>query len=265
MTAVTMTVMPTHLRVVRRTAIAATLTPLAIRVRGEYREMPGLRLNIQQAARLFGVAADVAGAVLDELRHATILARSDDGFFAAVSEPTRRPAPRPFPSEAKSEVTVTAPIDAERGLDGELREASLDRLLCLQRHWAWADEAMARFDHQLANGLDYDDDPMSDHPFGAYYHWCALLCGFAEAAIDRGLLSPPQLEPIRQDIEAGLPGLRACRRLLVTIPASLKEHPRVADLLQDRETLARLRRLHESFGEVLRQEQMAREMDLLDQ
>ena len=65
----------------------------------------------------------------------------------------------------------------------------MDRLACLLRHWTWADEAMARFDRELADGWDYDDDPMSDRPFGAYYHWCALLCAFGEAALDHGLLS----------------------------------------------------------------------------
>ena len=57
------------------------MTPLAVRVRGEYREMPGLRLTVRQAARLFSVAPEVADAVLHELRRASILARSDDGAF----------------------------------------------------------------------------------------------------------------------------------------------------------------------------------------
>ena len=57
------------------------MTPLAVRVHGEYREMPGLRLTVRQAARLFGVAPDVADAVLHELRRASILARSDDEAF----------------------------------------------------------------------------------------------------------------------------------------------------------------------------------------
>jgi hypothetical protein len=87
---------------------------------------------------------------------------------------------------------------------------------------------MARFDRELADGWDYDDDPMSDHPFGAYYHWCALLCAFGEAALDHGLLSPLQLDPIRQDMEVSLPGLRACRQLLVVIPDSLEEQPPVS-------------------------------------
>jgi hypothetical protein len=145
-----------------------------------------------------------------------------------------------------------------------LKDASLDRLLCLQRHWTWTDEAMASFDQELARGADYDDDPMSDHPFGAYYHWCALLCAFAEAALEQGLLSPSQFESIRTDVEASLPGLKACRQLLIAIPSSLKEHPRVADLLRDRETLGRLRRIHEAIGDALREEQMTREIDSLD-
>ena len=149
-------------------------------------------------------------------------------------------------------------------MNGSLREASVERLACLLRHWTWADEAMARFDRELANEWDYDDDPMSDHPFGAYYHWCALLCAFGEAALDHGLLSPLQLEPIRQDIEASLPGLRACRQLLVVIPASLEEQPRIVDLLRDGETLARLRRVHQAFGEALQKEHASREIDSLD-
>jgi hypothetical protein len=59
-----------------------TMTPLAVRVHGEYREMPGLRLTVRQAARLFNVAPDVADAVLDELRRASLLVRSADGAFA---------------------------------------------------------------------------------------------------------------------------------------------------------------------------------------
>jgi hypothetical protein len=56
------------------------MSPLAVRVHGEYREMPG-RLTVCQAARLFSVAPDVADAVLHELRRASILACSDDGAF----------------------------------------------------------------------------------------------------------------------------------------------------------------------------------------
>ncbi len=154
-------------------------------------------------------------------------------------------------------------VDAGAPVNGSLKDASLDRLACLLRHWAWADEARTAFDRELANGWD-DDDPMSDHPFGSYYHWCALLCGFSEAALEHGLLSPLQLDAIRQDLEFSLAGLRACRQLLVVIPASLEEQPRVVDLLRDEETLGRLRRVHKAFGDALREEQMSREIDSLD-
>jgi hypothetical protein len=122
---------------------------------------------------------------------------------------------------------------------------------------------MARLERELADGWEYEDDPLADHPFGAYYHWCALLCGFSEAALEHGLLSELQLEALRPDLEASLPGLRACRQLLVVIPASLEEHPRIVDLLHENETLVRLRRIHYAFGEALRREQMSRELDWL--
>jgi hypothetical protein len=57
------------------------VSPLAVRVQGEFQEMPGLRLTVRQAARLFSVAPDVADAVLHELRRASILACSNDGAF----------------------------------------------------------------------------------------------------------------------------------------------------------------------------------------
>ena len=153
---------------------------------------------------------------------------------------------------------------AELAVNGSLSNASVDRLACLVRHWTWANEAMARFDQELADDVGYDEDAAADHPFGAYYHWCALLCGFSEAALEHGLLSTSQLEAIRRDLEASLPGLRACRQMLVVIPASLEEHRRIAALVRDDEMLARLRRLHSAFGEALHEEQLSRELDLLD-
>src|SRR5262249_35074631 len=113
-------------------------------------------------------------------------------------------------------------------------------------------------------GWDYDEDPIADHPFGSYYHWCALLCAFGEAALEHGLLSTLQLDAIRRDLEDSLPGLRACRQMLVVIPASLAEQPRVVDLLRDEETLGRLRRVHRAFGEALREERMSRQIGSLD-
>jgi hypothetical protein len=67
-------------------APADGLTPLARRVHAEYREMPGLRLTVRQAARLFGLAPESAGAVLEELRHRSVLTCSDDGMYALLCE-----------------------------------------------------------------------------------------------------------------------------------------------------------------------------------
>jgi len=154
---------------------------------------------------------------------------------------------------------------AETGSEGPLRHASVDRLACLVRHWTWADEALARFEQALAGGWRYGEDLIADHPFGAYYHWCALLCGFCDAALEQGLLSTVRLVAIHHDLEVSLPELRACRQLLVVIPESFEEQPRVVDLVHDEEKLGRLRRLHGLFGDVLREERMLREIDSLDQ
>ena len=152
----------------------------------------------------------------------------------------------------------------EAPLNEPLQDASVNRLACLSRHWTWADEALARFERELADGWDDDnEDPLADHPFGAYYHWCALLCGFTEAALEHGLLSKSQLDALRPDLEASLPGLRACRQLLVVIPASLEAHPRVVDLLRDGQTIDRLRRIHNAFGDAIREEHLSRELEWL--
>jgi hypothetical protein len=148
--------------------------------------------------------------------------------------------------------------------NGSLKAVSINRLACLHRHWTWTDEAMARFDRQLAGGWDYDRDPIADHLSGAYYQWCALLCGFSEAALEHGLLSTSQVDTLGPDLEACLPVLRASRQLLVVIPASREDHPRIVDLLRGGETLCRLRRVHRTLGEALREEQQTRELDFLD-
>jgi hypothetical protein len=156
-------------------------------------------------------------------------------------------------------------VDVGASENGSLKHASWDHLACLLRHWTWANEAMVTFDRELATGWDNEDDPMSDHPFGAFYHWCALLCALGEAALEHGLLSPLQLEPIRQDLEASVSVLKACRQLLIVVPASLEEHPPIVDVVRDGDTLPRLRRLHHAFGEAIREEQACREVDSLDQ
>ena len=59
---------------------------LAQRVQGEFTEMPGMRLTIGQAARLFGLTVRIAEAVLDELSQASFLRRSCDGKYALAAD-----------------------------------------------------------------------------------------------------------------------------------------------------------------------------------
>jgi len=54
------------------------------RVRGEFLEMPGLRLTEQQAQRLWGLDAASCSALLDALVAAQFLFRTRDGAFMRV-------------------------------------------------------------------------------------------------------------------------------------------------------------------------------------
>ena len=181
----------------------------------------------------------------------------------APTDSRSSPTTDPLEQELTGESHVAGGMAVEASSNGSLKAASINRLVCLFRHWTWADEAMAHFERQLADGWEYDEDPLADHPFGAYYHWCALLCGFTEMALEHGLLSELQLKALRPTLETSLPGLQACRQLLVVIPASLEDHPCIADLLRNGQTLGRLRRIHHAIGDALREERMSREFEWL--
>lgn len=149
-------------------------------------------------------------------------------------------------------------------MTGSLQNASSDRLACLFRHWVWADEAKKRFEFEISDGWADDEELLADHPFGAYYHWCALLCGLGEAALENGLLSAARLGPAGADLEGALPRLRACRQFLIAIPSSLEEQPRFVDLIRDETALDQLRRVHDTIGNALRDERIARDVASLD-
>ncbi len=51
------------------------------RIRGEYLEMPGLRLTVAQAERLWGLERTACDALLGALVDAKFLARTRDGAF----------------------------------------------------------------------------------------------------------------------------------------------------------------------------------------
>ena len=59
--------------------------PLARRVAAEYEEMPGLRLTLAQASRLFRLRTDVCVRTLDDLVRDGILRRDESGSYALDS------------------------------------------------------------------------------------------------------------------------------------------------------------------------------------
>lgn len=70
---------------------------LLTRIRGEYLEMPGLRLTLEQAQRLCGVERVLCKTVLDALVEAKFLCVRSDGAYARLTE---RDVPRPRPAKA---------------------------------------------------------------------------------------------------------------------------------------------------------------------
>jgi hypothetical protein len=72
----------------------ATVNPLLSRIRGEYLEMPGLRLTLAQASRLWQVDATACCEALDVLLTERFLHRTAEGAYVAL------PAARPTPAKA---------------------------------------------------------------------------------------------------------------------------------------------------------------------
>jgi hypothetical protein len=58
-----------------------TATDLRWRIRGEYLEMPGLRLSLDQASRLWGLERAACESLLDALVGVSFLQRDRDGRY----------------------------------------------------------------------------------------------------------------------------------------------------------------------------------------
>ena len=66
---------------IERTPMATTT--LEQRVRGEFQEMPGLRLTLQQACRLWDIDSTACAAVLERLVASGVLYRVGPYYFRA--------------------------------------------------------------------------------------------------------------------------------------------------------------------------------------
>ena len=81
---------------------------LLARIRGEYDEMPGLRLTFSQACRLWQLDDTTCRAVLEQLVVERFLYRTHDGAYGAV------PRARPRPAKAALPDTHPTGVDAKR-------------------------------------------------------------------------------------------------------------------------------------------------------
>lgn len=70
---------------------------VADRIRAEYRDMPGLSLTCEQAARLLNVDCLLAAAALDELQCEAFLVRASSGRFVRRATTLRRDASNAVP------------------------------------------------------------------------------------------------------------------------------------------------------------------------
>jgi hypothetical protein len=68
------------------------------RISAEFVEMPGLRLTVQQAARLWAMEPETCRALLDALVEARFLRVNRDGTYARATE--GRQFPRPHAAKA---------------------------------------------------------------------------------------------------------------------------------------------------------------------
>ena len=69
----------------------AAVSSITERVRGEFREMPGLTLTVAQAGRLWSLDAPTCSEVLSELVDSGFLCRKADGTFCRASDLSGRP------------------------------------------------------------------------------------------------------------------------------------------------------------------------------
>ena len=68
------------------------LESIVARIRGEYSEMPGLRLTFAQACRLWQLDASTCKMLLEQLVRETFLLRTLDGVYIALPSTPRAQA-----------------------------------------------------------------------------------------------------------------------------------------------------------------------------
>ena len=77
-------------------------------IRGEFLEIPGLRLTSDQIQRLWGLHRDVCAAVLEDLLHQHFLQLTADGHYVRAGSSAGGRQVTPQRGRLPSEATVTA-------------------------------------------------------------------------------------------------------------------------------------------------------------
>ena len=77
------------------------LESLVARIRGEYLEMPGLRLTFAQACRFWQVDPSTCETLLDQLVREAFLYKTDNGAYIAALAGPRRQARASLPEHAR--------------------------------------------------------------------------------------------------------------------------------------------------------------------
>jgi len=95
-----------HNRRVRKTHLEmwCDMEALVQRVRGEFREMPGLRLTFAQACRLWQLDPTTCEVVLERLTRDGVLLQTRQGHYIAAPRPRPLGAPIDRPKRAVSSV-----------------------------------------------------------------------------------------------------------------------------------------------------------------
>ena len=71
--------------------LSQSMAAITDRVRGEFREMPGLTLTVAQAGRLWSLDPPTCTEVLTELVESGFLCRKSDGTFCRATDVSGRP------------------------------------------------------------------------------------------------------------------------------------------------------------------------------
>ena len=71
--------------------VSQSTAAITDRVRGEFREMPGLTLTVAQAGRLWSLDQQTCTEVLTELVDTGFLCRNPDGTFCRANDLSGRP------------------------------------------------------------------------------------------------------------------------------------------------------------------------------